>query len=372
MADTTNAIAFTEEQDAFREVVARFLATRAPAADVRALVEAGRPYDADVWQALAQELGVTGLHLPEACGGGGFGPVELGIVLEEMGRQLYTGPYFTSSIMAGCALHSADADAQAALFPTLADGSSIAALALDSLSDPARLGLSITASADGAHLDGTAPIVPGGLEADVLLVLVAADYGLGLFRVSAADVEISPLQSLDPARPVASIRFANSPAERIGTLSPQSVQRLWDTLSILLAHELVGAAEALLYGTVEYMEQRMQFGRPIASFQALKHRCADLLMEVELAKALAREGARVLASDASPTEIAHMAKSMASDAAMSAARAGIQLRGGIGFTWENDTHFYFKRIKSAEVLFGTPQQHREWLMTHLEATAHAH
>lgn len=372
MVDTTNAVAFTEEQEAFREVVARFLAARAPAGNVRALLEAGRFYDSDVWLALAQELGVTGLHLPEAYGGSGFGPIELGIVLEEMGRQLYTGPYFTSSIMAGCALHGADADAQAALFPSIADGSSVAALVLDSLSDPARLGLSITASADGAHLDGTAPIVPGGLDADVLLVLAAAGDGLGLFRVNAADAEISLLQSLDPARPVAKVRFSNAPAERIGTVTPERLQHLWDTLSILLAHELVGAAEALLYGTVEYMEQRMQFGRPIASFQALKHRCADLLMEVELAKALAREGARVLASDASPTEIAHMAKSMASDAAMSAARTGIQLRGGIGFTWENDTHFYFKRIKSAEVLFGTPQQHREWLMTHLEATADAH
>ena len=128
---------------------------------------------------------------------------------------------------------------------------------------------------------------------------------------------------LDPARPGAKVRFSNAPAERIGTVTPERLQHLWDTLSILLAHELVGAAEALLYGTVEYMEQRMQFGRPIASFQALKHRCADLLMEVELAKALAREGARVLESDASPTEIAHMAKSMASDAAMSAARTGI-------------------------------------------------
>ena len=233
MVDTTNAVAFTEEQEAFREVVARFLAARAPAGNVRALVEAGRSYDSDVWLALAQELGVTGLHVPEAHGGSGFGPIELGIVLEEMGRQLYTGPYFTSSIMAGCALHGADADAQAALFPSIADGSSVAALVLDSLSDPARLGLSITASADGAHLDGTAPIVPGGLDAEVLLVLAAAGDGLGLFRVNAADAEISPLQSLDPARPVARVRLSNAPAERIGTGTPGRLylapQDPWDT-----------------------------------------------------------------------------------------------------------------------------------------------
>lgn len=373
---STGAIAsFTEEQQQFRDVLARFLAERQPLERVRAMLDAGETGDPDVWQALAMELGVTGLHVPEVHGGGGFGPVELGIVLEEMGRHHYCGPFLSSTVMAGSALHGAEADARAEYFPGIADGSILATLVLDDLDDPDALGRRIRATA-GA-LDGTAPIVLGADGATLLLVLAGGqEDGLGLYAVRAEDARIEPLESLDPLRPLARVTFSGTPARRIGTFDPATVRRLWDTLSILLAHELVGAAEALLYSTVEYMQMRVQFGRAIASFQALKHRCADLLTEVELAKALAREGARVLATPDSPTEIACMAKAMASDAAMSAARAAIQLRGGIGFTWENETHLYYKRIKSSEVLFGTPQRQRERLMAHYEARheeiAHAH
>ena len=354
--------------EAFRATVARFCAERTPVSEVRRLLEQARTHDHDVWQAFADQLAITGLHVPESLGGAGFGPVETALALEELGRTLYVGPWFTSTIMAGCALHGATPEAQERWFPGLCDGSTVAALVLDDLQDPARLGSRVRVGADGT-LSGTAPLVLGAETASLLLVVAGSEDGISLHAVPAAAPTHRARESLDPTRPLTELTFDATPAECIAQWTPETVQRLWDTLSIFLACELVGAAEALLYGTVDYMGVRMQFGRPIASFQALKHRCADLLMEVELAKALAREGAQTLATDQSPTQIAHMAKAMASDVAMSAARAAIQLRGGIGFTWEEDTHFFFKRIKSSEVLFGTPTEHRDRLVRLLAAQA---
>jgi alkylation response protein AidB-like acyl-CoA dehydrogenase len=366
-----DAAEFGAAQAQFRDMVARFLAEHSPASRVRQQIDAASGHDRAVWSAMAEQLGITGLHVPEALGGAGFGPVELAIVLEELGRQLYAGPFFSSTVMAGCALHQADAAAQARWFPDLAAGACVAALVLDDLQDPKALGQRITATADDRRLHGQAPLVLGAECATQLFVVARAGADTALYAVAPAHVTLRPRQSLDPTRPLTEVTFRDAPAERIGTWSPETVQRLWDTLAILLACELVGLAEALLQGTVAYMGMRVQFGRTIDSFQALKHRCADLLVDVELAKALARDGARILATPASPTASAHMAKAMAGDTAMSAARAAIQLRGGIGFTWEDDTHFYFKRAKSAEVLFGTPTQHRDRLVLHLAANEEA-
>ena len=367
VSTATSTLAFTDEQQQFREIVARFLSEKNPIARVRTLLDETPGYDADTWQALASELGATGLHVPEALGGAGYGAVELGIVVEEMGRHLYTGPFFASAVMACNAVLGAEQAARAELLPGFADGSTIGALVLDALDDPARLGQTLRAGPEDATIAGVAPIVVGADSANLLIVLARSGDELGLYTVDPGAAAIEPLESLDPTRPLSRLSFDGAPARRIGTFGPGHVSRLWCSLSIFLAHELLGAAEALLYSTVDYMQLRVQFGRAIASFQALKHRCADLLMEVELAKALVHEASRVLQTGQDPAEIGHMAKAMASDAAMSAARAAIQLRGGIGFTWENDTHFYFKRIKSSEVLFGSPARHREWLMRELEA-----
>jgi len=355
----------TAEQDQFRAMVARFLRDRNPMSRVRQLLEAAPRFDRVVWSGLGSELGVLGIHIPEDCGGSGFGPVELGIVLEEMGRHLYCGPYFPSAVMAGCALLEAGTEQARALLPALADGSVVGVLVLDALDAPDRVGAGLAADGQG-RISGTAPLVLGADAADLWLVVAREGDGLALYRLEQRP-EVQPLEALDPTRPLARVSCAAVAAERLAPLERQSLERLWTQWSVYLAHELVGAADALLHSTVEYMGVRVQFGRTIGSFQALKHRCADLLMEIELARALAREGARALAAGEDATVIAHMAKAMASDAAMSAARAGIQLRGGLGFTWENDTHFWFKRVKSAEVLFGTPAQHRESLMVHLEA-----
>lgn len=362
--------AFTSEQTEFSAMLARFLAEHHPTTRVRQLIETPAVFDRAVWNSLARELGAQAIHLPEAVGGSGFGPIELGIVQEACGRHLYCGPYLSSAVMASGALLAVATERALDGLAPLADGSSIGVLVLDALDDPGRLGHALTVA--GGRLDGCAPIVFGTEAADLWLTIArdAAGGGLGLYRMTEAP-KTEARTALDPTRPLARVLCAGLPVEHLGPLSPAAIAALWDYFSVALAHELVGAAEALLYSTIEYMKVRVQFGRAIGSFQALKHRCADLLLEVELAKALAREGARVLAVGGSSRQAAAMAKAQASDAAMSAARAAIQLRGGIGFTWEEDTQLWFKRVKSAEMLFGSPAQHREWLLAAMEASDHA-
>ncbi|MDX1384068.1 MAG: acyl-CoA dehydrogenase family protein, partial [Thermoanaerobaculia bacterium] len=182
---------------------------------------------------------------------------------------------------------------------------------------------------------------------------------------------------LDPTRKLARVTFDGAAGRRVGSLDRVRLDRIWDLMCSALAHEMIGGAQYLLDSTVEYTKVRYQFGRPIGSFQALKHRCADLLMEIEIARAHTHHAARCLdaagtageAAGESEPFAASMAKAAAADAYMSAARAGIQLRGGIGFTWENDTHLWFKRAKASEVFLGTPARHRERMMALLEASA---
>ena len=361
--------AFSAEQTEFSAMLARFLAERNPTARVRQLIDTPAAFDRSVWNSLARDLGAQAIHLPEAVGGSGFGPIELGIVQEACGRHLFCGPYLSSAVMASGALLAVGTERALDCLAPLADGSSIGVLVLDALDDPVRLGEALSVAR--GRLDGSAPIVFGTEAADLWLTVARdqAGGGLGLYRMTKAPIT-EARTALDPTRPLARVVCNDLPVEHLGPLTSGAVAALWDHFSIALAHELVGAAEALLYSTIEYMKVRVQFGRAIGSFQALKHRCADLLMEVELAKALAREGARVLAVGAPSRRAATMAKAQASDAAMSAARAAIQLRGGIGFTWEDDTQLWFKRVKSAEMLFGSPAQHREWLIAALEETNH--
>lgn len=361
--------AFTPEQTQFRDMVAGFLAARSPMARVRELVELDLPLDRDTWQALARELGAQGIHVPERACGSGFGAVELGIVMEEMGRHLYPGPFLSSAVMTTSALLAVEGDAADDALIALSSGDRVGALLIDTLDDPALLGTGLFVS-DAGTLAGTAPLVPGATHADLWLAIARDQRSgrLGIFQLDDAPV-CHPLGSLDLTRPLSRVICADLPCRRLAHIDAATCGRLWDEWNVALAHELVGSAEALLAGTIEYLKVRVQFGRVIGSFQALKHRCADVLMEVELAKALAREAARTIAAGLPARGAAAMAKSQAADAAMQAARAAIQLRGGLGFTWENDTHLGFRRIKSGEMLFGSPAQQREWLVSHLEATA---
>ncbi len=359
---------FTEDQQQFREIVSRFLRDKSPTSAVRQLMATEQGFDPAVWQQLSGELGLAGAHIPESYGGFGFGPVELGIAAEEMGRYLYCGPFFASSVMAGYALMAAAFEPQKEkLLPAIARGETIATLVLDDLNSPDRVGHAISAVDD--ILSGIASLVVDAHIADVLVVIASTGEDLGLYLVdsSAEGVVIEKREVLDPTRKLSSVRFAEVKAEKIGEVSMVSLNQAWDQICVALAHEMIGGAQYLLDSTVEYTKMRVQFGRPIGSFQALKHRCADLLMEVEFARAATHHAARCLDAGEGEPYIASMVKAMASDTYMNAARAGIQLRGGIGFTWENDTHLWFKRAKSSEVFMGTPHLHRERMMTIMEA-----
>jgi alkylation response protein AidB-like acyl-CoA dehydrogenase len=364
---------YTDEQDEFRRVVRRFLEDHSPPAEVRRLMETETGYDPDVWRKLSEELGLPGLHLPEAYGGQGFSPVELGIVLQEMGRALLCAPYFGSSVLAaGALVNAADEDEKKELLPALASGEAIGALAL---CEPAGRwdadGITLTATpADGGfRLDGVKTHVVDGHTADVVVVVArspgsSGEDGISFFRVpgGAPGLERRPLSTLDPTRKQATLTFAGVRAEPIGAVGAgaRALARTLDLAAAALANEMVGGAEKLLETTVAYAKTRVQFGRPIGSFQAIKHKCADMLVEVELARSAAMYAAAAAAEDSDELpEVAALAKALVSDAYRRAATESIQIHGGIGFTWEHDCHLYFKRARSSEQLLGDPAFHRE-------------
>ncbi len=364
------SLQLTREQELFRDIVAGVLREVSTPEAVRALMDDERGYDEGVWSRLATEAELLGAHVPEEYGGSGLGPVELGIVAEEMGRTLYCGPFFSSCVMAATALLEVASDtAKADLLPGVADGSALTTLVLDSLDAPEQVGHALRVEQGSLH--GAAPLVLDAHIAERLLVIAQDGTELGLFLVSAeaAGVEVTPETVMDPTRRLSHVTFDAAPADPLGPVTPDALQRIWDHMCTALAHEMIGGAQHMLDSTVEYTKVRVQFGRPIGSFQALKHRCADLLMEVQLATAVTHHAARCLASGEGEPFASSMAKAMAADAYVSAVKAGVQLRGGIGFTWEDDTHLWFKRAKSSEVFLGTPHLHRERMIQQLEAAS---
>jgi alkylation response protein AidB-like acyl-CoA dehydrogenase len=361
---------YTEDQAQFREVVSRFLQDKSQSSAVRELMVSEEGYDREVWQQLSQEIGLVGTHIPEAYGGFGFGPVELGIVAEEMGRHLYCGPFFASAVMAGYALlGAANVSARENLLPGIAAGSTIASLVMDSLNSPHNVG-GILREDDGL-LTGNAVLVVDAHVADLLIVIASNEQGLGLYSLPAdtSGVAIEALEVMDPTRKLSRVSFDGAAAEKIGDVSSDALNDIWNYICTALAHEMIGGAQRLLETTVEYTKMRFQFGRPIGSFQGLKHRCADWLMELEFAKATTHHAAFCLAAGEGEDYAPNMAKAMASDIYIKSAKEAIQMRGGIGFTWEEDTHLWYKRAKSSEVFMGSAEMHREQMMRLVEKQA---
>jgi alkylation response protein AidB-like acyl-CoA dehydrogenase len=375
--------AFTDEQDQFRAVVRRFLSDKSPTTAVRRLMETADGYDPDVWRQLAGDLALTGIHIPEVYGGAGFGPVELGIAMEEQGRALLCAPYFSSCVLAaGAIANAATGEQKADLLPPIATGQIRAALAV---TEPNgrwdATGIEATASSAGGGwiIDGTKSFVIDGCSAQALVVVARAagsygNAGLSFFVVQgdAAGITRTPLATLDATRKQAKIVFRRAPAQLLGDAGGGAapLARTLDHAAIALANEMVGGAQALLESAVAYANIRVQFGRAIGSFQAIKHKCADMLLDVELAKSVAYYAAQAEADgDKQTPGLASMAKAAAADAYMRAAANTIQIHGGIGFTWDHDTHLWFKRAKSSEVLFGDPNHHRELMLQRLEGAA---
>jgi alkylation response protein AidB-like acyl-CoA dehydrogenase len=362
--------AFSEEQEELRRSVHRFLEDKSPMSEVRRLMETADGFDRAVWDQMANQLGLQALAIPEEYGGAGFGYVELTVVFEEMGAALLCAPYFsTVALAANALLSSGDEGAKKDLLPGMASGETIATLALTEDSgrwDADGITLAATRQGDEWKLDGHKMFVIDGHSADLVLAAGRTDKGVSLFAVErgATGMTATALATMDQTRKQARIEFASTPARLVGDEGGAApvLSRTLDLAAVALAAEQVGGAQRCLDMAVEYAKTRIQFGRPIGSFQAIKHKCADMLLEVESAKSAAYYAGWAAAEDSEELPVvASLAKSYCSEAYFHAAAENIQIHGGIGFTWEHDAHLYFKRAKSSELMLGDPSYHRELL-----------
>ncbi len=368
---------FTPEQEEFRSSLRRALEARSPTKEVRRLMATEAGYEREAWQKLNQELGLTAIHIPEAYGGGGFGQADLAIVLEEMGRGLLCAP-FLSTVLASNAILNAGTEAQKkALLPALASGEKTATLAIaedGGRNDAAGVSLAATPSGAAWRLEGTKSFVLDGHTADLVVVVArqpgtSGEQGLSFFVVdgTAPSLERRALKTMDETRKLARLTFNAVEAQLLGEAGKGAapLALTMQQAAILLANEMVGGAERLREDALAYVKMRMQFGRSIASFQTTKNKAADMLVDVEMAKSAAYYAAAALdEGDDDLPAVASLVKACAAEAYLQTAIHAVQMHGGIGFTWDNDTHLWFKRAKSSEVLFGDANEHRELMMQH--------
>nr|WSZ12272.1 acyl-CoA/acyl-ACP dehydrogenase [Streptomyces canus] len=362
--------AFSEEQEELGRTVRAFLTHTSPETETRRLMETPEGFDRALWRRMGTELGLQGLAVPEEYGGAGCGPVEVGVVMEEMGRALLCAPFLSSAVMATTTLlRCADEEARKRLLPGLASGELVGTLALTEDSarwDAAGVGLTARESNGSWLLTGHKTFVLDGATADVVLTVARTHDGIGVFCVEgdAPGLTRAPLPTMDPTRRQARLDYQDVPATRLRTHGDgwDLVAEVLDRVAVALAAEQVGVASRALDMAVEYAKVRHQFGRPIGSFQAVKHLLADVLLEVESARAAAHYA--LLASENEDPElpaVASLAKAFCSDACVQATEENIQVHGGIGFTWEHPAHLYLKRAKTSQLLFGDPAYHRELL-----------
>lgn len=364
---------FTDEQEQLRAVLRQFLSDRASSDAVRHAMESPGGYDQTTWRLMASQLGLAGLAIPSEFGGAGFSLVELGIALEETGRTLLPSPLFASAGLAAQALvASGDMRAQERWLPGIAAGTHTATVAV---SEPGRrwgvddLATTAVRQDGGWVLSGTKMFVPDGCSADLVLVAARTDDGVSLFAVTngAPGMIRTELGTLDPTRRLGRIELQTVPAQQLGPLENAAslLSRVLDLAVTALASEQVGGAQACLDAAVEYAKLRVQFGRPIGSFQAIKHKCADLLLAVESARSAAYEAAAVASrstdDDSSLALSAAVAGAYCSEAYTRSAKESMQIHGGIGYTWEHDAHLYLKRAKTSELLFRSPSAHRNYI-----------
>jgi len=354
---------YGEVEEDLRASVHQLLADRCDAAAVLARCETDEPYDLGVWRTLGQELGVAGLLVPEELGGAGAGPREAAVVLEELGRTVAPVPFLGSAVLATSALLGCDDDAAGAL----AGGTHTGTLAVPLTAAPSAA-FPEGVRAEAATLSGRVSSVVD-LDVADLVVVPARDAdgpALYLVHVPGTGVVLEPVIPLDLTRRIADLSLDGAAGRRVAS-GETAVAVLHSTLTAaagLLASEQVGVAQWCLDTTVEYAKARYQFGRPIGSFQAVKHRLADVWAAVSTARATARAAADALATGAEDTAlVVAVAAAYCSDAAVLAAEECVQLHGGIGMTWEHPAHLYLGRAKTSQVTFGTPDRHRAAIAT---------
>ena len=363
-------LGYSEDQEELRRYVRQFLAERSPESAVRKLMDTDWGYDEAVWRQMADQMGLQGIAIEERYGGGGFTFRELALVMEEMGRALLCAPYLSTAVLAAGALSSSgDEAACEELLPAIAGGGCIATLAFEEEDGGSGAGVRTSAAAvegGGWRLDGAKSYVLDGHIADLVLVIAQGPEGLGLFRCDgdASGLSKDLIPTLDLTRKLARLTFTGTPAIPVGEPGAGGaiLEHVLQLAAVALAVEQVGGAQYCLDMAVGYAKERVQFGRHIGSFQAIKHRCADLLLEVETARSAAYYAAWCAAAGDDDLPVAaSMAKAHCSEAFYQAAAENIQIHGGIGFTWEHPAHLYFKRAKSGQLMFGDAALHRQRL-----------
>jgi len=365
---------FSPDQRSLRDQARKFLAEQASSARVRRILEGTAPYDAELWRGMG-EMGWIGTAIPEADGGAGFGYLELCVIAEELGRSLAPTPFSSTIYLAAEALLLAGSEAQKKHWlPRIAQGNAIGCFALAEGAHVATPG-NLTTRADGGRVTGTKLPVMDGDVADFAVVAASETAGrAGLFLVDleGAGITRTSLTTVDPTRSHARLVFDAAAAEPLGAPGEgwPLVERLLDRAAVLVAFEQLGGAQAALDMAREYAIGRFAFGRQIASFQAIKHKLADMYVAVELARSNAYYGAWALSKDAPELPVAAAtARVAATEAYYQAAKENIQVHGGMGFTWEFDCHLHYRRAKLTGLMLGSARRWKDLLVARLEAGA---
>jgi alkylation response protein AidB-like acyl-CoA dehydrogenase len=345
----------SESQEFLKDSARKFFAGECPSSEVRRLMETDTAYDAGLWAKLTDQ-GYTGIIFPEEYSGVGLGKVELMLLMEEAGRALLPGPFFSTVVLAGSVLDAVGSPAHKKKYlAPICRGEARATVAI----------LEGSASWNPRHVQLTA--ANGKLTGEKLFVsdaavanfiLVVARNGVFIVDAKAPGLKISPMSAMDLTRKLYVVEFNDTPAEELGSVA--NLPRAFDVASAALAAELVGGMQRTLDITVEYAKTRKQFGKPIGMFQAVQHQCADMYLETESSRSAVYYAGWALEENAPDAPVAvSIAKMYASDAGRTVGNRGIQIHGGMGFTWENDLHLYYRRAKASENAFGDATFHRE-------------
>ncbi len=345
----------SESQQILRDNARKFFAGECPIAEVRRLMVTETAYDRTLWSKMAEQ-GYTGVIFPEEYGGVGLGKVELILLMEEAGRALLPGPFFSTVALAGAVLDAAaTADQKKKYLAPVCRGearSTVSMLEASASWDPADAEI----AAVNGKLTGEKLFVPDAASADSIIVV--ARNGVFIVDAKAAGISIAPMSGMDFTRKLYSVRLNNTPAEKLGNAA--GLPKALDIATAALVAEMVGGMQRTLDITVEYAKTRKQFGKPIGTFQAVQHPCADMYLETESSRSAAYYAAWALEENAPDAAVAvSIAKMYASDACRTVGNRGIQVHGGMGFTWENDLHLYYRRAKASETTLGDATFHRE-------------
>lgn len=362
----TQEFEFDDELMELRAMVREFCREVSPESVVRATMETETGWDPALWRRLGSELGVLGLAVPEECGGDGVGLVAQAIVVEELGAALVCGPVLGTLALAMPALSAiSDADAQRDLLPGLCSGERTATLAAPITTGTFdEHGITVTAleTEAGWRLSGSIAQVPDAVDADILLIVARSTAGVSLFAVDgdAPGLRTTPLTTLDLTRQQAAVELTETPARLLanGAEAHDIIEHTAMVAAVLLAAEQVGGSQAMLDATVAHVSTRIQFGQPVGAYQAVKHRCANMLIALEQARSAAYHGAWALQDGLDDSRLAaSLAKGVASEAYAWISTSAIQMHGGLGFTWEGAPQLYFKRATTDALTLGTTTQH---------------